>query len=672
MIPEIGQIALLLSLGVSLILGTLPIAGAARGNASWIALARPCAQVMFLLVSVAFACLVIAFVNHDFSVLYVAENSNTALPLFYRVAAVWGGHEGSLLLWLLMLAGWTVAVGQFSRSLPDPFVARVLGVLGLINVGFLLFTIATSNPFERLLPAPMDGQDLNPLLQDVGMLYHPPMLYMGYVGFAVAFAFACAALLAGQLDATWARWTRPWTTVAWVFLTFGIMLGSAWAYYELGWGGWWFWDPVENASFMPWLVGTALIHSLAVTEKRGAFKAWTVLLALAAFALSLLGAFLVRSGVLSSVHSFATDPRRGMFLLAFIVVVVGAALVLYAWRAPKMGLGSRFGAVSRESFLLGNNVMFVAATGSVFLGTLYPLLLDALGLGKISVGPPYFEAVFMPLMAGVAFLLGIGPLARWKQAEVPDLVTRLRWAIPVTVIAALLTGWLAGRIAWITTIGLAMAYWIISGAVVDLWERIRPGMAAAGPALTQIRHRLGLLPLAWWGMFTAHFGIAVFTIGVSMVMTYEIKRDVELAPGQSVELGEHTFTFHGVRPAAGPNYEAVQGLVTVSKGDRVVAELLPEKRVYRVQRDPMTEAGIDSGFTRDLFASIGEPVQGGNAWVLHVAVKPFVDWIWGGCVLMMLGGLLAISDRRYRARVTRTREAGEAGAAGTATAQGQA
>jgi cytochrome c-type biogenesis protein CcmF len=663
MIPEIGQIALLLSLAVALIMGSLPIAGAAQGRASWIALARPCAHALFALVLVSFACLVMAFVDNDFSVLYVAENSNTALPLFFRIAAVWGGHEGSLLLWLLMLTGWTLAVALFSRSLPDAFVARVLGVLGLINVGFLLFTIATSNPFERLLPSPLDGQDLNPLLQDVGMLYHPPMLYMGYVGFAVAFAFACAALLAGQLDATWARWTRPWTTVAWCFLTFGIMLGSAWAYYELGWGGWWFWDPVENASFMPWLVGTALIHSLAVTEKRGAFKAWTVLLALAAFTLSLLGAFLVRSGVLSSVHSFATDPRRGLFLLAFIVIVVGVALVLYAWRAPKMGLGSRFGVVSRESFLLTNNVLFVAATGSVFLGTLYPLLIDALGMGKISVGPPYFEAVFAPLMALVAFFLGIGPLARWKQAEVPDLISRLKWAVPITVAAALLTGWLSGRIALIATVGFAMCYWIISGAVVDLWERIRPGMSAAGSAFTQIRHRVALLPMAWWGMFTAHFGIAVFTFGVSMVMTYEIKRDVELAPGQSVALGSHTFTFQGVRPANGPNYEAVQGLVTVTKGERVVAELKPEKRVYRVQRDPMTEAGIDSGFTRDLFVSLGEPVQGGNVWVLHMAVKPFIDWIWGGCVLMMLGGVLAISDRRYRARSPRTREAGEADAA---------
>jgi cytochrome c-type biogenesis protein CcmF len=655
-IPEIGQVALLLALAVAAIMGTLPIVGAARGRSAWMALARPSAQALFVLVAVAFACLVVAFVRHDFSVAYVAENSNLELPLFYRVAAVWGGHEGSLLLWLLMLAGWTLAVAQFSRSLPEPFVARVLGMLGLINIGFLLFTIATSNPFERLLPAPADGHDLNPLLQDIGMLYHPPMLYMGYVGFSVAFAFAGAALLSGQLDTAWARWTRPWTTAAWCFLTFGIMLGSAWAYYELGWGGWWFWDPVENASFLPWLVGTALIHSLAVTEKRGAFKAWTVLLALAAFALSLLGAFLVRSGVLSSVHAFATDPQRGMFLLAFMLVVVGGSLALYAWRAPTMGLGARFGTVSRETFLLGNNVLFVAAAGSVLLGTLYPLLIDALGLGKISVGPPYFEAVFAPLMALVAFLLGIGPLARWKQAEVPDLARRLRWAVPVTIGASLGAGWLAGRISPIATVGFAMTFWIMSGAIVDLWERIAPSRAVAASRLRQIRQRLALLPRAWWGMFTAHAGIAVFTFGVTMVMSYEITRDVTLAPGESVAMGTHRFTFHGVRPAEGPNYDAVQGLVTVSKGDRVVAELFPEKRIYRVRRDPMTEAGIDSGFTRDLFVSLGEPVPGANAWVLHVAVKPFIDWIWGGCVLMMLGGALAASDRRYRVKATRRSE----------------
>src|SRR5947207_6482386 len=456
MIPELGQIALLLALAVACIQGTLPLVGAARGRHDWMALARPAAQTHFVLVAIAFACLTSAFVRNDFSVLYVASNSNSALPLPYRVAGVWGGHEGSLLLWLMMLSVWMLAVAQLSRHLPPPFVARILAVMGLVSVGFLLFMLTTSNPFDRLFPVPPDGNDLNPLLQDPGMVVHPPMLYMGYVGFSVAFAFAVAALLGGKLDATWARWTRPWTTAAWSFLTIGIMLGSVWAYYVLGWGGWWFWDPVENASFMPWLAGTALIHSLAVTEKRGAFKSWTVLLAIIAFSLSLLGTFLVRSGVLSSVHAFATDPRRGLFILAFLAVVIGGSLVLYAWRAPTVGLGSRFSLISRESMLLVNNVLFVVAMLSVLLGTLYPLLLDALGMGKISVGPPYFDTVFVPLMAPAIFLLGVGPLARWKEAGLPDLWRRLRWAAAIAVVAALGTGWLVGRI----TFGAPLAFLI--------------------------------------------------------------------------------------------------------------------------------------------------------------------------------------------------------------------
>ena len=645
MIPELGQIALLLALAVALIQGTIPMIGAARGRGDWMSIARPAAQTHFLLVAVAFVCLASSFVRNDFSVLYVAANSNSALPLAYRFAGVWGGHEGSLLLWVMMLSVWMLAVAQFSRHLPQPVVSRILAVMGLVSAGFLLFMLATSNPFERLFPVPPDGNDLNPLLQDPGMVAHPPMLYMGYVGFSVAFAFAVAALIGGNLDATWARWTRPWTLAAWTFLTVGIMLGSMWAYYVLGWGGWWFWDPVENASFLPWLAGTALIHSLAVTEKRGAFKSWTVLLAIIAFSLSLLGTFLVRSGVLSSVHAFATDPRRGLFILVFLMVVVGGSLALYAWRAPKVGLGARFGLVSRETMLLGNNVFFVVAMLSVLLGTLYPLLLDALNLGKISVGPPYFETVFVPLMTPIAFLMGVGPLARWKQAELPDLAHRLRWAAGVAVVAALATGGLAGRLSWGATLGFLMAFWIVAAIATDLWERVRPGGGMRGGIVGRLR----LLPRAMVGMMVAHLGVAAFAFGVSMVKTYEVERDVKMTSGDTTELAGYVFTFGGVKNINGPNYDGVQGRFEVTRDGRPVVTLRPEKRIYRVQRNPMTEAAIDPGPTRDLYVSLGEEVDGG-AWIVRVYFKPFVDWIWGGCLVMALGGLLALSDRRYRAR----------------------
>jgi cytochrome c-type biogenesis protein CcmF len=651
MIPELGQFALLLALGVALIQGSLPIAGAARGRNDWMALARPAAQTQCLLVMTAFGCLAASFISNDFSVLYVAENSNSALPLHYRFAGVWGGHEGSLLLWVLMLNVWTLAVATFSRHLPAPVIARILAVMGLISVGFLLFMLITSNPFERLLPAAADGRDLNPLLQDPGMVIHPPMLYMGYVGFSVAFAFAIAALIGGNLDATWARWTRPWTTAAWMFLTIGIALGSWWAYYELGWGGWWFWDPVENASFMPWLVGTALIHSLAVTEKRGAFKSWTVLLAIMAFSLSLLGTFLVRSGVLSSVHAFATDPSRGLFILVFLVIVIGGSLALYAWRAPQVGLGARFEIVSRETMLLGNNVMLVVAMGTVLLGTLYPLALDALGMGKISVGPPYFDSVFVPIMTPLVFLMGIGPLARWKAAELPSLAKRLRWAAVLTVVMALLTGWLAGRISAMATLGFMMTWWIVFAVATDLLERVRP----AGTAASNLWARMKLVPRTMWGMWLAHLGIAAFAFGVSMVNTYGIERDVKMELGDTVDVAGYVFTYRGVRDLQGPNYTAAQGLVEVTRDGKPVATMHPEKRIYRVQQNPMTEAAIDTGFTRDLYVSLGEPVGNNNAWVVRVYFKPFIDWIWGGCVLMALGGGLAATDRRYRA-TSRERE----------------
>jgi len=646
MIPELGQLALLLALAVSLLLSVLPLWGAYRGNAAWMGLARPLARGLFVLVGAAFVALAASFVRNDFSVLYVASNSNSALPLAYRIAGVWGGHEGSLLLWVMMLCGWMLAVAQFSRHLPQAVLARTLSVMGMIAVGFLLFMLVTSNPFDRLLPMALDGQDLNPLLQDPGMVAHPPMLYMGYVGFSVAFAFSIAALLGGQLDAEWARWTRPWTTAAWVCLTIGIMLGSAWAYYELGWGGWWFWDPVENASFMPWLVGTALIHSLAVTEKRGSFKSWTVLLAIMAFSLSLLGTFIVRSGVLSSVHAFASDPKRGLFILVFLVVVVGASLALYAWRAPTVGLGQRFAVLSKESLLLANNVLLIVAMASVLLGTLYPLFLDALGLGKISVGAPYFDAIFVPLMAALVFLMGVGPIARWKQAELPELATRLRWALVVSVVAALLTGWLAGQIKLATTLGLWMSFWITASVVVDLWDKVKP----ASGRLSDLPSGFARLPRAMTGMMLAHLGVAVFAFGVSMVKTYETERDVKMAIGDTTEIGHHVFTLQGVREVQGPNYVAARAEMVITRDGRAVSTLYPEKRIYRVQSNPMTEAAIDAGLTRDLYVSMGEQLDNG-AWIIRVYHKPFVDWIWGGCLIMAIGGALAASDRRYRKRL---------------------
>ena len=644
MIPELGHFLLWLALGTALVLGTLPMAGAARGRADWMLLARPLAYALAACVVLAFASLVLSFVRNDFSVLYVASNSNSALPLQYRVAAVWGGHEGSLLLWTLMLSLWMVAVARFSRHLPQDMVARVLAVMGLVALGFLLFMLTTSNPFDRLFPVPADGRDLNPLLQDPGMVFHPPMLYMGYVGFSVAFAFALAALISGRLDATWARWTRPWTTVAWAFLTVGIALGSAWAYYELGWGGWWFWDPVENASFMPWLVGTALIHSLAVTEKRGTFKSWTVLLAILAFSLSLLGTFLVRSGVLSSVHAFASDPRRGLFILALLTLVIGTSLTLYAWRAPTVGLGARFAPISRETSLLANNVLLVVAAAAVLLGTLYPMLLDALNLGKISVGPPYFDTVFVPLMTPVLFLMGVGPLVRWKQAELPDLARRLRWALGAAVAACVLGALLLPSFSVEAALGLLMAFWITAAIVTDLRDATQPGpTGTAGPGRWQ---RLRRLPRAQLGMMVAHLGVAAFCIGVTVVKSQEIERDVRMMIGDETTLAGYTFTLRELRPVQGPNYQAVQGLVEARSAGGTVTVLRPEKRVYRVQQNPMTEAAIDPGPTRDLYVSLGEEVEGG-AWILRVYVKPFVDWIWFGCLMMALGGLLAASDRRY-------------------------
>ncbi|ADE12022.1 heme lyase CcmF/NrfE family subunit [Sideroxydans lithotrophicus] len=640
MIPEIGNFALIVALFLAMIQGVLPIIGAARNNPVMMSTARPLAVGQFFIVLIAIVCLVHSFVGNDFSVLYVAEHSNSQLPIQYRVAALWGGHEGSLLLWTFILTVWTVAVATFSRHLPQEMLARVIGVMGLISTGFLLFMLLTSNPFDRLLPAAMDGRDLNPLLQDPGLVIHPPMLYMGYVGFSVAFAFALSALLGGKLDSTWARWSRPWTTVAWVFLTIGIMLGSAWAYYELGWGGWWFWDPVENASFMPWLAGTALIHSLAVTEKRAAFKSWTVLLAIAAFSLSLLGTFLVRSGVLTSVHAFATDPKRGVFILTFLVVVIGSSLLLFAWRAPKIGLGGKFDLVSRESMLLANNVLLSVASASVFLGTLYPLFMDALGFGKLSVGPPYFNTVFVPLMAPLVMMMGLGPIARWKHASVPDIWQRVRWAFGASMVIALLLPLVMGQWTPLIALGLLLAAWVITTTLLDLRKRI----AGSGDLLD----RLKIPSRSYYGMLLAHLGIAVFIIGVTMVKGYETERDVRMDVGDTVEAGGYEFRFDGVIDVPGPNYVASQGQVSVIKNGKLVTALHPEKRQYNVSGMPMTEASIQPGLLRDLYVSLGEPIPGTKAWAVRVYIKPFVDWIWFGCLMMAFGGILAISDRRYR------------------------
>jgi cytochrome c-type biogenesis protein CcmF len=645
MIPEIGHFALIMALIVAMVQGVVAIAGAQMGIRSWMEMARPAAQVFFIFIVVSFGCLVYAFINNDFSVKYVASVSNSMLPLQYRIAAVWGGHEGSLLLWGLLLGIWTLAVSRFSRNLPLEMVSRVIGVMGLISVGFILFMLFTSNPFDRLLPAALDGRDLNPLLQDPGLIIHPPMLYIGYVGFSVAFAFAIAALLGGHMDATWARWSRPWTTVAWVFMTGGISLGSWWAYYELGWGGWWFWDPVENASFMPWLVGTALVHSLAVTEKRGSFKNWTVLLAIFTFSLSLLGTFLVRSGVLTSVHAFATDPERGVFILAFLVVVIGGSLALFAWRAPKVGLGGKFSLVSRETFLLVNNVMLVVAAGAVLLGTLYPLLLDALDMGKISVGPPYFDTVFLPLMVPMIFLMGLGPIARWKQASLPDMASRMKWAAAVSLVMALITPFLMGEWFALSSLGFAMAFWIASSIVVNVHERL--GKTAAAGSSASLIARIAGLPKSYIGMNVAHLGVAVFIVGVTMVNSYEVEKDMRMEVGDTVTMSNYTFRFDGVTEIKGPNYNASRGQVLVTVDGETEVVLFPEKRTYLVQTMPMTEAGIDTGLFRDLYVSLGEPV-GGGAWSVRVYYKPFVDWIWGGTLLMMIGGIFAVSDRRYR------------------------
>ncbi len=649
MIPELGHLALILALGLALVQCTLPLAGAKRGIVGWMATARPAAYGQCLFLIVAFICLAASFLAHDFSVLYVANNSNTALPWPYRIAAVWGAHEGSLLLWSLILTVWMVAVGRFSAGMTLAFRSRVLAVMGGINVAFLLFMILTSNPFVRHFPAPAEGRDLNPLLQDPGLVVHPPMLYMGYVGFSVAFSFALAALIGGHLDAAWARWSRPWTVVAWLFLTLGITLGSWWAYYELGWGGFWFWDPVENASFMPWLVGTALIHSLAVTDKRDAFKAWTCLLAICAFSLSLLGTFLVRSGVLTSVHAFATDPKRGVFILVILAITVGGSLLLYAIRAPRIRDTGQFEPASREGALLLNNIVLMVAAASVLLGTLYPLVLDALDLGKISVGPPYFNTVVLPLLGGLGLVLGIGPIMRWKRQEMRDLTRRIGWApLLALVFAGVIVWWRGGEHFLQALAGLFVAIWVVLTAIQGVRERLvhQHGLAGIARALSR-----GFL-----GMSLAHLGLAAGITGVTLTSLYGVERDVPLKRGESAEAGGYRFRLDSLRDVLGPNYQAIEAKVTVSRDDETIAVLRPQKRVYRVQTEAMTEAAIDPGLFRDLFVAMGEPI-GDDGFSLRIQYKPGVRLIWLGGLMMVLGGALAASDRRYRLSLRHARDA---------------
>ncbi len=637
MIPELGHFALIIALIISVVQGVVSLIGAAKNNTALMSIARPASLAQFFFIGLAYAALTHAFIVHDFSVLNVVSHSNLVQPLQYRITGVWGSHEGSLLLWVFIHSIWLVALAAFSHHLPQMMISRVLAVMSLVGSGFLSFMLFTSNPFERVFPAPMDGNELNPLLQDFGMIIHPPLLYIGYVGFAVAFSFAVAALIAGRLDATWARWSRPWTTAAWSFLTLGIALGSWWAYIELGWGGWWFWDPVENASFMPWLVGTALIHSLASTEKRGVFKSWTVLLAILTFSLSLLGAFIVRSGVLTSVHAFAVDPERGVFILAFLILVVGSSLTLYAWRAPAMVSIGRFKWFSRESALLLNNVIFLTAAMAVFIGTLYPLVVDAFGGGKISVGRPYFDTMFSLIAIPLLLLLGIGPTVRWKVDNWKRNSKVLSFFFIGSLVLGLLIPFLVEEKLNIAVgLGLAGAIWVASTTLKELFSRLS---------------RRASLPFSYLGMVMGHLGLAVFVVGVVITMQYHIEKDIRMVPGESYDVAGYEFRFVGVTKVQGPNYTADEALIETWLDGKRGDDLVPQKRIYSDFGNPMTEASIDVTMFRDLYAALGEELENG-AWSMRVYYKPFIRWIWAGAAFMAIGGFLAISDRRYRLTVT--------------------
>jgi len=648
MIPELGQFSLILAFCLSLLLGTLPIIGASTGNQLWMNMARPLTAGVFVFLAIAFLILVYAFETDDFSVSFVAQHSNTLLPYRYKLTAAWGGHEGSFLLWTFMLSGWMLAVAIFSKSMPLDFVARVLGVLGFLCVGYILFMLATSNPFDRIVPLPpADGADLNSALQDIGFIIHPPTLYMGYVGFSVVFAFAIAALLSGRLDAAWARWSRPWANVAWAVLTIGIALGSWWAYYELGWGGWWAWDPVENPPLITWLFGTALIHSLAVTEKRGIFKSWTVLLAILAFSGSLLGTFITRSGLLTSVHAFASDPSRGFFILAILGIAVGGSLLLFALRAPLMKSEFGFDLLSREVFLLANNVLLVVAAASVFLGTLFPMVYQALTDDLISIGPPYFNAIFVPIMGLLVLLLGIGPICRWKKTSLPFLTKQLsKVAVLSVVLGVLIPLVVVLHFSIAATIAITLASWITLSMGRDLLNKTANKKDMVS----------GLRALSWsyYGMQLAHFGVVVVLVGVALTSNFSAEKSVLLAPGESIGLADYSFRFNGTTPVTGPNFVGDEASFNVSKNDELIGELHPQRRVYLASGTPSTEMAIDAGFLRDLFITLGEEKEGG-AWSMTIYVKPFVRWVWLGAIFMALGGVLAAADKRYR-RVRQRKE----------------
>lgn len=635
MFPEIGQFSLILALILGVIQSVFPFLGAYYAKKPWMQLAKATAQSQCLLISLAFGCLAYSFLTNDFTVLNVVNHSHSTLPIAYRFAATWGSHEGSLLLWVFLLSGWSFAVARFSRNLPDLLLARILGVMGCISIGFLLFLLFTSNPFERVIPAALEGTDLNPLLQDPAMVFHPPMLYMGYVGFSVAFAFVVSALIGGQLDVIWARWARPWTLLAWMFLTGGIVLGSFWAYYELGWGGWWFWDPVENASFVPWLTGTALIHSFMVTEKRNAFKNWTVLLAIATFSLSLLGTFLVRSGVLTSVHAFATDPARGIFVLLFLFCVTGGSLLLFALKNTAIQTSQEpLTLASRETFLLFNNVFLIVAACSVLLGTLYPLFLEVLGLGKISVGPPYFDVIFVPLMVPVVFLMGVGPLVHWKYMDLKTLMFRLRFVMLVSILGGILVPLWIGHWTPFISLGIFLATWALFTTLMKAWDRIKNHTA---------------FTFAFTGMQLAHLGIAVFILGVTLSKGYGTQQEMRVKIGEPISMGTYQFTFNGVTEQKGPNYLAIKGNITW-KNNQNTGVLHPEKRFYPVSNTWLTEVAIHSTLVRHLYVALGDRLDA-SYWSIRVQYKPLISWIWAGGSLMFLGGLLAAFDRRYRNKI---------------------
>ena len=641
MIAELGNYALALSLAVSFFLAIFPLWGAEKGHSQLMSLARPMTYGLFFSLTIAFAALFYLFAVNDFSVQYVVNNSNSSLPIYYRLSAVWGSHEGSLLLWIWLLTLWGAAVALFSKHLPQEAVARVLGIMGIISIGFLLFVLFTSNPFTRTFPDfPVDGRELNPMLQDVGLIFHPPLLYMGYVGFSVAFAFAIASLMTGKLDSAWARWSRPWTMAAWVFLTLGIVLGSWWAYYELGWGGWWFWDPVENSSLMPWLAGTALIHSLAVTEKRGSFRAWTVLLAILAFSLCLLGTFLVRSGILVSVHAFASDPTRGLYILAYLVVVIGGSLTLYAYKGNQIRSRDNAERYSRETLLLLNNILLMTALCVVFLGTLLPLVHKQLGLGSISIGAPFFDQMFLIIMTPFALLLGIGPLVKWRRDQFSEIRTPVVVSVVVMAIAGFaLPYFLHNKLTVSVVLGTMMSIIIV---LLSLYE-----MKQRATHRESFFKGITKLSRSHWGMILAHLGVAMTVWGIAFSQNFSVERDVRMAVGDTVQIADYDFTFTGVSDANGPNYMGGKAQIDILKDGKPEATLFAEKRFYTVSKMPMTEAAIDWGFTRDLYVALGEKIED-NSWALRLYYKPFIRWIWIGGLFMALGGLLCMFDRRYR------------------------